>query len=104
MKSSRIVVFAAVALCAAQLLAATHTEVTKAPRLPFLRGMNFTGWPSGYSTDSYAGKASTYESLKAMGFDHVRVPIDFRRFTDYDSSTRTATFKSGVSTIPVSGL
>ena len=91
MKTRNAVLVAAVALFAAQLFAATHTEVTKAPRLPFMRGINFTGWPSGYATDSYATKASTYASLKTMGFDHVRVPIDFRRFTNYDSSTRTAT-------------
>ena len=36
----------ALALCAAQSLAA-HTQVAKAPRLPFMRGMGFDGYYDG---------------------------------------------------------
>ena len=81
----------AVALCAAQAFAASHTEVTKAPRLPFMRGINFDGYFQ-WRNDSKPRDANTYSNLVAKGFDHVRLPIDFRHFCTYDSSTKTVTF------------
>ena len=35
------VIFAELALCASHSFAVAHTEVTKVPRLPFMRGMGF---------------------------------------------------------------
>ena len=55
---SRYVVFAAVALCAAQVFAVEHTEVTKAARIPFLRGMGFDGY--------YGGRNGTFMTDKRL--------------------------------------
>ena len=89
MKMKRAVVLAALALCAAQAFAA-HTEVTTAPRLPFLRGMGFDGYYESRNR-SYMKQASVYTGLAAKGFDHVRLPVDFRNYASYDSSTGVAT-------------
>ena len=83
MKISRIVVFAAVALCVSQLFAT--------PPLPFKRGVNtryLDEMP--YSTNprdkSYIySLTNTFPEIKAKGFDHVRLSVDVRK--NYDSET-----------------
>ena len=77
MKIVKTLALSAVALCAAHSFAATHTEVAKAPRLPFMRGINFDGYFQ-WRNDSLPRDANTYSNLVAKGFDHVRLPIDFR--------------------------
>ena len=64
-----------------------------AVKLPFLRGVNINQLEgsSYYSTSSYRSTYylsldSTYSDIKAKGFDHVRLPVDFRNY--YDSSTK----------------
>ncbi len=91
MKIVKTLALSAVALCAAHSFAATHTEVAKAPRLPFMRGINFDGYFQ-WRNDSLPRDANTYSNLVAKGFDHVRLPIDFRHFCTYDSNTKTVTF------------
>ena len=82
--------------------AASHAEVAPAPRLPFMRGMNFCGYYGDYlenstSTDTPTS-AQRYADLKAKGFDHVRLPIDFRKYSDFNSSTGVATLKESTTT------
>ena len=85
MRIKSAVVSAALALCAAQSAIAV--------KLPFLRGVNINQLEgsSYYSTSSYRSTYylsldSTYSDIKAKGFDHVRLPVDFRNY--YDSSTK----------------
>ena len=72
-----IVVFAAVALCA--------TNVIATPQLPFKRGTNCRGLDeSAYSTSTWGktyiyGLDSTYTDIKAKGFDFVRLSVDHQR-------------------------
>jgi hypothetical protein len=96
MKTSRIVIAVAVALCAAQAFSATHTEVTTAPRLPFLRGMGFDGYYENRNR-TWMTQPGVYSGLVAKGFDHVRLPVDFRTYSTYDSSTGDATLKETTS-------
>ncbi|MBQ6137341.1 MAG: DUF2341 domain-containing protein, partial [Kiritimatiellae bacterium] len=86
-----IVVSAVLALCGVQALAA-HTEVTAAPRLPYLRGMGFDGYYEGRNR-SWMTQQGVYSGLVAKGFDHVRLPVDFRDYATYDSNTGVATLK-----------
>ncbi|MBQ6136366.1 MAG: DUF2341 domain-containing protein, partial [Kiritimatiellae bacterium] len=83
---------AALALCAMQALAAAHTEVAKAPRLPFMRGMGFDGYYESRNR-TWMTQPGVYSGLVAKGFDHVRLPVDFRDYATYDSSTGVATLK-----------
>ena len=85
-----------IALCAAQAFAA-HTEVAKAPRLPFMRGMGFDGYYEGRNR-TWMTRKDVYTGLVAKGFDHVRLPVDFRDYSSYDSSTGVATLKETTTT------
>ena len=90
MKIKSVVVSAALALCAAHSFAAA--------KLPFKRGVNINQLEGSayYTTSSgswfsqnaayYLSLDSTYSDIKAKGFDHVRLPVDFRNY--YDSSTK----------------
>ncbi len=49
------------------------------------RGINLSGWESRFSSTSYIAKESTYTNIASKGFDHVRIPIDFRNL--YSAST-----------------
>ena len=84
------------ALVAAPLFAASHTEVTTAPRLPFLRGMGFDGYYENRNR-TWMTQPGVYSGLVAKGFDHVRLPVDFRSYATYDSSTGIATLKETTS-------
>ena len=35
-----------------------------------------------YKPNSYLNKKSTYTEIVKKGFDHIRLPVDFRNFTD----------------------
>ena len=91
----------ATSLCAAlPAAAATHTAVTTAPRLPFLRGMGFDGYYEDRALQHrpFMTDAGTFTRLAALGFDHVRLPVDFRKFSTYDSATGIATLKENTDT------
>ena len=92
MSIAKALAFSALAFCAAQSFAATHTEVTAAPRLPYLRGMGFDGYYEGRNR-SWMTQQGVYSGLVAKGFDHVRLPVDFRDYATYDSNTGVATLK-----------
>ena len=78
-ESGKLVVSTLLSLCAlcAPPASAAHTEVAAAPRLPFMRGMGFDGYYEGRNR-SYMTQAGVYAGLAAKGFDHVRLPVDFR--------------------------
>lgn len=96
MKYTKTVFCAALALCAARALAA-HTEVATAPRLPFMRGMGFDGYYEGRNR-TWMTRKDVYTGLVAKGFDHVRLPVDFRDYSSYNSSTGVATLKEETTT------
>ncbi|MBR2714127.1 MAG: cellulase family glycosylhydrolase, partial [Kiritimatiellae bacterium] len=96
MRYTKTVFCAALALCAAQAFAA-HTEVATAPRLPFMRGMGFDGYYEGRNR-TWMTRKDVYTGLVAKGFDHVRLPVDFRDYSSYDSSTGVATLKETTTT------
>ena len=93
---ARYATLLAFALCGAQTFSATHTEVAKAPRLPFMRGMGFDGYYEGRNR-TWMTRKDVYTGLVAKGFDHVRLPVDFRDYSSYDSSTGVATLKENTS-------
>ena len=70
--------------------AASHTEVTPAPHLPFLRGMGFDGYYEGRNRP-FMTNPDIYIGLAEKGFDHIRLPVDFRDYSTYDDSTGVAT-------------
>ena len=96
MKYTKTVLCATLMLCAAQAFAA-HTEVAAAPRLPFMRGMGFDGYYEGRNR-TWMTRKDVYTGLVAKGFDHVRLPVDFRDYSSYDSSTGVATLKETTTT------
>ena len=52
-----------------------------APReLPFKKGMNLSGFEDPQKNSLYILNSSTYSNIKSQGFDHVRLPVDFRLF------------------------
>ena len=69
-------------------------------RLPFKHGINIQGL-DGYDYSSYHwatyvhGYDATYANIKNRGFDHVRFPVDLRKY--YDSGTKQ--LKSNMSLI-----
>ena len=91
MKISHTVVFAVAALCVSHSLAAAHTEVTKAPRLPFRRGMGFSGY-NAWDKDPDTQDPGVYSNLVSKGFDHIRFPADMRNFTLWNSNDGTFEF------------
>lgn len=96
MEKHHMVLCATLMLCAAQAFAA-HTEVATAPRLPFMRGMGFDGYYEGRNR-TWMTRKDVYTGLVAKGFDHVRLPVDFRDYSSYDSSTGVATLKENTNT------
>ena len=70
--------------------AASHTETTKVPRLPFLRGMGFDGYYE-QRNRPFMTNPGIYIGLAEKGFDHIRLPVDFRDYSIYDDSTGVAT-------------
>ena len=83
-------------LCAVPTLA-DHTDTTAVPRIPFSHGMGFMGYTSG--TRSELTDPATYTGLAAKGFDFVRLPIDFRKCSSYDSGTGVCTLNENTTTI-----
>ena len=83
------------ALCASPAFA-DHTEVTTAPRLPFFHGMGFQCYTTG--TRSELTDPATYTGLAAKGFDYVRLPIDFRKCSSYNSGTEVCTLNENTTT------
>ena len=84
------------ALFVAQAVADAHDDVTKAPRIPFSRGMGFIGYTSGTRTD--LTNPATYTGLAAKGFDYVRLQVDFRQCSSYNSSTGVCTLNEDSTT------
>ena len=79
---------------AADVSSAATSSATPVAKLvlPFKRGINLQGldgaeYSSGWGNTAYLGQDETYTNIKDRGFDHVRFPVDFRRY--YDSSTKT---------------
>ena len=48
--------------------------------LPFNKGLNLSALEGNTVDPSYLFQKSTYENIKGQGFDHVRLPVDFRLF------------------------
>ena len=88
-------IFATIALCAVQALAA-HTATTSVPRVPLTRGMSFKCYTSGERAE--LTNSATYAGLAAKGFDYVRLPIDFRKCSSYDSGTGVCTLNENTTT------
>ena len=69
--------------------ASSQTPVAKFT-LPFKRGINLSGLegenysPWFWSGTAYLGKDETYTNIKNKGFDHVRLPVDLRRYYNAD--------------------
>ena len=76
--------------------AAGHTDVTTVPRIPFMRGMGFDGYYESRNAP-WMTQAGVYSGLAAKGFDHVRLPVDFRMYSSYDSGTGVATLNESSS-------
>ena len=58
--------------------------------LPFLAGINVNGLEGDWSyrrAMSILSDEATYENIKRQGFDHIRIPIDFRLI--YSESTKS---------------
>ncbi len=95
MKTSRLLIAATVALCAAQVFA-----IADSAQFRFKKGINFSGLEDGTyssydSTRRYLGQDATYTAIKSKGFDHVRLAVDFRRY--YTESSQT--LKSSISNV-----
>lgn len=86
MNSIRIVVSVAFALCASQAFAATHTEVTKVPRLPFLNGMGFDGYYEGRNR-TWMTRPDIYTDLANKRYTR---PPTSRTSTTHSPSAETA--------------
>ena len=86
---------AVLAICAAQTFAA-HTDTSSAPRIPFHRGMGFELYTSGTRTE--LTNLVTYTGLASKGFDYVRLPVDFRKCSSYNSSTGVCTLNENTTT------
>ena len=59
------------------------------------RGMNMQGldastWSSWNSHISVVTSSSTYQNIKNAGFDHVRIPVDFRNAADSNGNLNTS--------------
>ena len=93
MKTTATAIAALLALAAAAN--AAHTATAPAARIPFMRGMNLCGFYGDYLENSTSADTPTsaqrYADLKAKGFDHIRLPVDFRKFANYDESSGTCT-------------
>ncbi len=100
-----IVILAAILLSGGWMLSnyiannSVHTDSTpvkpdvvaiKDGKLQFSAGVNVNGLERDWSFNRgvrYLSKKSTYENIKSQGFDHIRIPIDFRLC--YDEKTKT---------------
>ena len=80
---------AVIALCAAQAFG-----IADSAKFKFKKGVNLSRLEDN-SSAGYLATASNYTTLKSKGFDHVRLPVDFRNF--YDSSSQT--LKSNISIV-----
>ena len=46
------------------------------------KGINFEGLEDSRKSNSFIDKESTYKDIASKGFDHIRLPVDFRHFAD----------------------
>ena len=91
MKIKSIVVAVALALCAAQVFG-----IADAAKFKFKKGINVSRLESWTTTSAgYLGQDSTYTSIKAKGFDHLRLPVYLKNY--YNSSSQT--LKTNISVI-----
>ena len=55
------------------------------------RGINFSGFENSFSASmngAYITQKSTYENVAQKGFDHIRLPVDFRNFANSDGTLK----------------
>lgn len=88
---NRIQAFFRLALALGAFAATAHAATAQtATRLPFMRGVNINQletYAYGGTHTSYLGLDSTYSDIRSKGFDHVRLPVDFRKYYDAGSKT-----------------
>ncbi len=46
------------------------------------KGINFEGLEDSRKSSSFIDEESTYKDIASKGFDHIRLPVDFRHFAD----------------------
>lgn len=57
------------------------------------KGVNLSALEDKYKSNSYLDKKSTYTEIVKKGFDHIRLPIDFRNFSDDKGTLDEVSFK-----------
>ncbi|WP_407397302.1 glycoside hydrolase family 5 protein [Treponema sp.] len=75
---------------ACSIVNAKSSGDNKAVPLPFQKGINVSHWLEDGPLDSlnpYLYTKGDFENMKALGFDHVRVPIQFEKFFFDDKFT-----------------
>jgi len=57
------------------------------------KGVNLSALEDKYKSSSYLDKKSTYTEIVKKGFDHIRLPVDFRIFSDDKGTLNEKSFK-----------
>ncbi|MBQ6136603.1 MAG: DUF2341 domain-containing protein, partial [Kiritimatiellae bacterium] len=84
--SFKTAVFLSLALCSAQVLAIADSAKFKLKKGVNLSRLEYGSFAFGHVSADYLYKESTYTGLKAKGFDHIRLPVDFRNYYDRSSN------------------
>lgn len=58
----------------------TRTSVVK--KYGLKKGLNLSALEDATKTNSFLDKETTYTDIASKGFDHIRLPVDFRNFSD----------------------
>ena len=57
-------------------------ETDSTIRTVMKKGINFEGLEDSRKSSSFIDEESTYKDIASKGFDHIRLPVDFRHFAD----------------------
>ena len=58
----------------------TRTSVVK--KYGLKKGLNLSALEDATKTNSFLDKETTYTDIASKGFDHIRLPVDFRNYSD----------------------
>ena len=69
-------------LCFAGCNRSSQAITKDVENLKLLRGINMSGLEYKVRARSHLYKLSTYKNVASQGFDHIRLPVDFRNYLD----------------------
>lgn len=74
--------FVLIVICLVSFTISGCGEKAEVALSPLGKGINLSALEDGEKSDSYLDKEKTYKNIAKSGFDHIRLPVDFRNYSD----------------------